>query len=128
MSYTIAISENGSYIICRVIGPMTVEIAQEFAREMDNLSHAKNIKRFLTDVREAPNVSSVNQNYKYANQDMKGLKLQRGVRSAILVDPADTTHDFVETAVMNAGYNVRVFRDERAAIAWLNEETSRQEV
>ncbi len=122
MSYTITISENGKYIICRVTGPMTAEVAQEFAGEMDNLSRAKNIKRFLTDVREAPNISTINQNYEYAYQGMKDLKLQRGVRSAILVDPADTTHDFVETVAMNAGYNVRVFRDEHAAIAWLSEE------
>jgi hypothetical protein len=64
MSYTITISENGKYIICRVTGVMTVEIAQATAREMDKLGHAKNIRRFLTDVRGAPNISSANQNYK----------------------------------------------------------------
>jgi len=124
MSYTITISENRQYIICQVTGSMTVEIAREFARELDSLSRAKNIKRFLTDVREAPNISSVYQNYKYAYKDMIDLKLQRDIRSAILADTADTTHDFLETVVQNAGYNVRVFHDESAAIAWLNEKMS----
>jgi hypothetical protein len=90
MSYTITISENGQYIICRVTGSMTVEIAREFAKEIDSLSRAKNIKRFLTDVREAPNISSVYQNYEYAYKDMIDLKLQRDVCSAILADTADT--------------------------------------
>ena len=124
MSYTITISENGQYIICLVTGPITVEIVREFAREIDSLSRAKNIKRLLTDVREAPNISSIYQNYEYAYQDMKNLKLQRDIRSAILAKPADTTHDFVETVVRNAGYNVRIFHDKSAAIAWLNEKTS----
>ncbi|PKO11710.1 MAG: hypothetical protein CVU39_27885 [Chloroflexi bacterium HGW-Chloroflexi-10] len=122
MSYTIAISENGQYIICRVIGSMTVEIGQEFAKEMDSISRANNIKRFLTDVREAPNISSIYQNYEYAYKDMIDLKLQRDIRSAILADTADATHNFLETVARNAGYDVRVFHDESAAIAWLNEE------
>ncbi len=124
MSYTLTISENGRYIICRVTGPMTVEVAQAFGRDMDRVSRTQNIKRFLTDVRKAPNTSSASQNYGFAYQDMKDMKFQRDVRSAILADPADTTHDFLETAAYNAGYTVRVFHDEDSAIAWLNEETS----
>ena len=122
MSYTVTISENGQYIICRVTDSMTVEIAREFGREIDSLSRAKNIKRFLIDVREAPNISNVYQNYGFAYKDMADLKFQRHIRSAILADAADTTHDFIETVAQNAGYNVRVFHDESAAIAWLNEE------
>ncbi len=93
---------------------------------MNSLSRATNIKRLLTDVRGAPNISSVYQNYEYAYKDMIDLKLQRDVRSAILVDDADTTHDFLETVVRNAGYNLQVFRSESAAIAWLNEEMPNQ--
>ena len=52
---------------------------------------------------------------------MKRLDLQRDVRSAILVDSGDHSHDFVETVTQNAGYVVRVFDDEAAAIAWLEE-------
>jgi hypothetical protein len=121
MTYSITISENGKYIICKVIGAMTAEIAKEFSKEIDSLSRAKNIKRFLNDMREAPNRSSAVQNYKYTYKDMSDLGFQRDVHSAILADPADTSHDFIETLAKNAGYNVRVFHDEDAAIAWLNE-------
>ncbi len=122
MSYNITLSENEKYIVCVVADPMTVDIAREFTKELDGLGRAKNIKRFLTDVRSAPNMSNTFQNYEFAYFDMKGLNLQRDVRAVILADPADRTHDFVETTTQNAGYNVRIFYDENAAIAWLNEE------
>ena len=121
MSYNITISENRNYIICRVTGTMTVRTAKEFAKKMDSLSRAKNIKRFLIDAREAPNISTTYQNYKFAYKDMNDLNLQRDVRSAILADPADFSHDFPIMAQQNAWFNVRIFHDEDAALAWLND-------
>jgi hypothetical protein len=47
--------------------------------------------------------------------------LERDNRAAILVDPTDRSHDFVEVVSRNAGYNVRVFIEEERAIAWLEE-------
>ena len=121
MDYEISLASTGKYIVCRVIGPMTVDIARQFAKDMDQLSRERNIKRFLTDVRNAPNVSDVFQNYTFANKDMADLNLQRDVRAAVLVDPNDKSHDFIETVTQNAGYVVRVFDDENAAILWLDE-------
>jgi hypothetical protein len=121
MSYKIAISENGNFIICEVTGQFTVEVAKQFTIELDRVSRATGIKRFMTDVRNAPNVSNVFQNYNFVNTDMTELELQKDVRSAILVTATDKSHDFVETASRNAGYNVRVFDDEETAAAWLSE-------
>jgi len=125
MKYRISISESGRYIICKVFGPMTADIARQFAEGMDSLSRIKKIKRFLIDARKAPNVSGVLRNYTFVHRDMKDLDLQRDVRSAILTDPGNGSHDFVETVNKNAGYDVRVFNDEEAAIAWVDEETTR---
>lgn len=119
MSYEIRMSENGRYIICRVTQSITVELAREFTIALDQLSRSQRIKRFLVDVRGAPNVASVFQNFDFANKDMADLGLQRDVRSAILVGANDHSHDFVETVTQNAGYGVLVFDDEAAAIAWL---------
>jgi recombination DNA repair RAD52 pathway protein len=121
MSYQVEIAKNGRYLICRVSRPVTTDLARQFSMAMDQVSRAHNIKRFLVDVRGAPNVATVFQNYEYANKDMGSLDLQRDVRSAILVDCDDHSHDFVETVTQNAGYVVRVFDDESAAIAWLEE-------
>lgn len=114
MSYTITTSENGKYSICRVTGEITVDVARQFYKELNRLSRALNIKRFLNDVRDASNALSTLENYDFAYKDMSELKLQRNVCAAIRVGPGDRTHDFVETVTQNAGYNVRVFRDEEA--------------
>jgi len=122
MSYNIALSKNGKHLVCRVVGPITTDIAYEFTKALDRASHDLNIKRFLTDVREAPNMSGTLKNFNFAYADMENLHLQKDARSAILAGPADKTHDFIETASQSAGYNVRVFHDEAAALAWLDEE------
>jgi hypothetical protein len=56
---------------------------------------------------------------------VKNLNPSKDTLFAILVEPADRTHDFVETVMQNAGRNVRVFHDKDAAIAWLNGKTAR---
>jgi hypothetical protein len=121
MSFRVFLSENNKYIICRVSGPMTTETAVEFAREMDSLSRAHGITRFLTDVRDAPNTSSVTDNHRFTQNDMSDLGLQKNVRTAILTKQSDRSHDFVVFASQNAGYNVRLFDDEHAALSWLEE-------
>ncbi len=122
MSYTVSLSENEKYIICCVSGEMDIDIAKQFTIDMNELSHETRIKRFLVDVRKAPNVSDMFDNYKFAYKDMNELDLQRDVRSAILVSTGDKSHDFVGIVSRNAGYNVRVFDNGQAAIAWLDEE------
>jgi len=119
MNYTITISDNGKYLICRVTGEITVDIAREFTKELYRLSRNLKIKRFLNDVRGASNALSTLQNYDFAYKDMEEMNLQRDACSAILVGPADRTHDFVGTVIQNAGYNVRIFHEEGAAVAWL---------
>jgi len=81
----------------------------------------RGIKRFLTDVREARNVSSVGDNYTFAYEDLAQIDFPRNARVAILSSADDTSHDFVETVSSNAGYPVRLFVDEADAIAWLEQ-------
>lgn len=98
---------------------MTADTAVEFAVEMDRLSRVHGIGRFLTDVRDAPNTSSVPENYRFTENDMNALGLQKDARSAILTRQSDRSHDFVVFASQKAGYNVRLFDDESAATSWL---------
>ena len=121
MSYTITLSENGKYLICHVSGEITSDVALAFTAELDQQSRALGIKRFLTDVRGATNALSTFESYDYAYRKMAEMELQRDVRAAVLARPEDQTHDFVEVVVRNAGYNVRFFRDESEAVAWLSE-------
>lgn len=121
MDYDVCASPCNTYILCRVAGGYTADEARFFALAAEAMSREKEIKRFLFDMREAQNESSIFRNYEYAYNDMPEMGMARSVRSAMLVSPEDRSHDFVETVCQNAGYNVRLFRDEQAAIAWLNE-------
>ena len=119
MQFNITLSDNEKYILCVITGTFTAAEAQKFLIEMDAVSRANKCKKFLLDMRNAINVSDVVENYDFAYNQMNRLNLQRDVRLAVLTSPGDHSHDFVETAVSNAGYGSRLFSDEVDAIAWL---------
>jgi hypothetical protein len=119
MTYSASLSENGKFIVCKMEDPITLADAKEFALEVDRLSRTTGVKRVFTDVRGAPNVLSVFENYDFAYKIMERLQIQKDVRAATLTDRTDSTHNFAETVIRNAGYNMRLFKDEEAAIAWL---------
>ncbi len=123
MGYTIEVSESRKFLRVRPDRPITAELARQWAPELQELGRRHGIQRYLFDARSLPNVSSVTQNYTFAYKDADTLKLQRDVRSAILVSPDDASHNFVEIPMDNAGYSVRIFTDECAAVKWLEEET-----
>ena len=119
MKPEIYIAEDGKYIVCRVKQNIEVQLAKEFSKQVDKLSREHGIKKFLFDVRGAPNVESASKNYSFAYDDMADMGLQKDALSAVLADPEDRSHDFIETVARNAGYNVRLFSNEQEAIAWL---------
>ncbi len=124
MKFEISLAESGKYVRCQVFEPVTTEFALEFGKAAAQLSQSHGVSRQLYDVRGVKNISSVHHNYDFAYKDMVNLELDFNNRAAILIDPADRSHDFVEVVSRNAGYNVRVFVDEQKAIEWLEEEVS----
>ena len=121
MSFKIALSENGTHLRVRVDEPMSRTLATEIAEALTKLAEKHGVKNYLYDVRNAPNVESVIDNYTFAYEDMSKMEIDREANVAILIREDDTSHDFVETALRNAGYNVRTFDDEAAALAWLGQ-------
>jgi len=122
MNYSISISDNGKYIIVKILDSVTSELARLFSEDAKNLGNEKGIDRFLFDVRQSPNINSVLRNYIYVYSDMEKLELSKTARSAILTNPDDESHDFIETLSKSAGYNVRLFNNEKLAIDWLESE------
>jgi hypothetical protein len=68
-------------------------------------------------------VQSVVDNYEFARKETTAFGFPTKSRSAFLVRPDDKSHDFINTAFYNAGYVTRMFSDEAAAIAWLEQES-----
>lgn len=119
MSLEITISDNGKYIIGKVDVPLTLDIAQQLAKEYVKIIKTTGIKKILNDVRSAPDTMGAIQGYEYAYSDVKLIELPKDIRAAIVADPDDTSHYFQETVACNAGYLVKVFHSYDDAVNWL---------
>ena len=120
MSYAIRPSEDGKYIISKHWGEINNKLGVERVIEAQALGAKLGISRYLVDVTEAWNADSAPESYKYAYEDAKTAPgIDANVRVAMLVDPEDHSHDFVETVLRNAGHNVTLFRDRDSAISHL---------
>jgi hypothetical protein len=120
MDYTISIAENRNYIIIKYLVPITTKVSLKSGPELMRHATENNIRRFLFDMRDSPNIQSVTDNYYFANQDIQTFSFPRGSYSAFLIAPSDNSHDFITTAFMNAGYVVSKFVNEDEAVKWLN--------
>jgi hypothetical protein len=121
MEFEASLAPSGKYLVCRVFVPITVEVAHRMAVAMNALADQTGVSGRLMDCRGQPNLMSTMANYDLAYKDMDELQIDRSVKVASLVDPDESTQDFVHNAIRNAGFNLRVFYDEAAAIAWLEE-------
>jgi len=119
MEYEITISKTRSYIAIIFYSPMTTDVAFCSGPELVRLAIESNINRFLFDLRQAPNVQSTADNYFFANRDIEDFSFPRASMSAFLVREDDTSHEFITLAFLNAGYIVKLFTEEAAAVAWL---------
>jgi hypothetical protein len=122
MSYQIKISGDGKYIRVQATGNITVDVARQWSHEVKRMSDESGIRHFLFDLRNAENTSSLVDIYNFAYRDADRIGLVRDVFSAILVDPKDKSHNFVELTMRNAGYNVKLFTDEESALKWFEED------
>ncbi|WP_305042907.1 hypothetical protein [Geoalkalibacter sp.] len=119
MDFQVSLAESQDYILIKVFKPMTTEISQRFAPEAIRLAEEHGIKKYLFDVRQAPNVQSVSKNYMFAHRELPEIKFPRASISAFLISENDKSHEFIELAFKNAGYLVKSFTEEQAALAWL---------
>lgn len=91
--------------------------------EAHTLGKKLEINRYLLDLREARNVDSPVNGYKFAYDDMPNEPMiDRKARVAMLVSPEDHSHDFIETVAQNTGLDVTLFRDYEQAIQHLTKD------
>jgi len=105
--------------VVQVFAPMDTDVGRRSGESATALAKSRGINRFLFDSRLAPNVQSVTLNYEFAYRELSDFGFPRDSRSALLTAPEDRSHDFMETLFKNAGYAVRLFHDEKQAVAWL---------
>jgi hypothetical protein len=119
MPYAIAVSDDGKYIVITVEGDVTRRNAMEWVLEAHALGCKAGIHRYLVDVTQARNTDPVIENYDFAYQDAKSQPMDKAARVAALAAPDDHSHDFVATAIGNAGGSFNLFRNRAQAMAYL---------
>lgn len=121
MNYTISLSQNKKYILIKVIGLVNRINAMKYTIESHKLGADKGILHFLVDLVDARNEESIAENYDFAYTDLREQPvINRKAKVAMLVEKNDHSHDFMETLSVNSGHNVRLFRDEKSALSFLD--------
>lgn len=106
----------------KVVGNVTSLDMYQHAVEAHQLARSLNLRAFLMDLTDAVNRQSVVENYDLVYQQFHTSdKLIRNSRLALWVNMNDHSHDFIETLALNAGDNVKLFRDPQKAIDFLLE-------
>ncbi|MCZ4315798.1 hypothetical protein O4H66_20560 [Comamonadaceae bacterium G21597-S1] len=119
MSFEVFVSDDGKYIVGKVHAQLNRDLAQQLAKEYAKLIESTGIRLVLNDVRGAKNSMGILNEYEFAYRDVPSLGIPRNIRSAIVSDEGDTSHDFQETVARNSGYSVKVFRSMEQAVEWL---------
>jgi hypothetical protein len=70
MDYQVSLSENSAFVRIKVYRQMTSEIGVRLGVEAMQLAKENNTNKYLFDVREAPNIQDVSDNYDFANKEI----------------------------------------------------------
>ena len=94
------------------------------AREILNIFRTDNISRFLIHAQDDQCHSTNSQMYFFANEGLRNMAFDVRIRVGMLVSPGDRSRDFLQLVCHNAGYQLRVFRQEKEAMSWLSQDIS----
>jgi hypothetical protein len=110
------------YITVEVVGDFTREESLEITQAAFALGAKLGIRCYLTDVTRARNVEPVAQNVRFTMGDNPKLEFRDpDAVTALLVDPADHSHDFYVAFAQSQGIRITLFWDRDEAIQLLLE-------
>jgi hypothetical protein len=120
LNYTISAAEDGRYIRIVVQGEIERHHGILLIRKAHALGNQLDIDCYYMDLTNAVNVDSSIDQYQFANVDVAEAEgVNRDARVAVQVDPADHSHDYIETVCRNVGLNLRLVTSHEEAMAFL---------
>ena len=120
MKFEISLSERKTYLNIRVKDVVTPDLLKEFIEKTANDSNINGINKFLFDLRQAPNQTSPSVHYNFVYNKFWKLGFKPGSKHALLVSLENKDdYIFVETILINAGYQGKIFTDEKDASEWV---------
>lgn len=122
MKYTLTPSDDNTYVILRFTGDITRLTVMQHIEQAHTLGERLGTNRFLLDLREATNTDSTTDQYEFVHRDMMQSKdIDVFARVAVLIDPENHSHDFLETVFRNVGFNLRLFNDREDALSFIQD-------
>ena len=120
MKYEIYVSDRKTYVHVRINEAVTPELLADFIGAAAKKSSECGIDNFLFDLRSAHNETSLYKHYEIVYKDSKDLGFKLRSKHALVVSRENMAdYDFVETILVNAGYQGKIFTEELSAIEWL---------
>jgi hypothetical protein len=120
MKYTISPAKDGDHIQIVLHDVMNRQIGIDVVQDAHALGDLLGIDKYLMDLTKAVNDDSTINQYNFAHVDIPTADgLNQFAKIAVLVNPADHSHDFMETVLRNTGVNIRLFHEREEALAFL---------
>lgn len=120
-NYEIKLAESGEYIIITVKGEIDSKLATEYIIASHTMGRERGINKYLIEATEARNAETPADNFEFGDSGMDKIpEMDRFARVAMLVDPEDHSHDFIETVMSNRGYAIRLFHEAQSALDYLD--------
>jgi hypothetical protein len=122
MKFEISIPKSKTYLNICVKEAVTPDLLKQFIEKTGNSSNRSGINKFLLDLRQAPNQTSTIALYDLVYYKYRKLGFKPGSKHALLVSLKNKDdYSFAETVLLNAGYQSKIFTDEKDAIDWIEE-------
>lgn len=121
LEYTVELSDDGDFVVVTMIGDITRTEATVVTNEMYELGIRVGVNCYLLDARKARNKDRPMVNVRFAMEDLPavpGVDLSK-LSVALLVDPADHSHDFYAAFAQSQGIDTNIFWDYDEATAHL---------
>ncbi len=120
MNHEFRYDEAQDIIMGRLHGKLDAVVAKEVATDLARLVGEHGCRRLLMDLRGAQVTSSTLEIYTIPRV-VKEAGVSGSIKRAVVVAEITQDFEFLETASVNMGSQVKLFTDPEAALAWLKD-------
>lgn len=117
--FDIRLNHDSKLIYVQVLIPVTLQLAISFTNSLTSVGKKLQFSRVVIDIRGVESKSSNSDKYFYAYEGAVLAGLSGSWKIALIKDGKDSSPDFLETVMLNAGYDFKIFTKEHFAINWL---------
>jgi hypothetical protein len=121
-THGLSLSDDSTFIIQRMGGPVTNELALQRAQEAASFANEHGVFRLLSDARGVAYEGTPFSHYEFTYMMKSSVPTARALKVAVLTSADDDSHDFLQIACRTADYALRVFKDYEEAVRWLKGE------